>query len=332
MINAVAKFNFLCAFTGPLERRLPAGEDIELHFESKNPKEENGAVVVTYQSQHEGFKGKSLSSQEALERSACVRLISKIIREPCFNELRTKQQLGYIVSSFYDMSYSTNATPLTTSIDSLTVYVLSRKVEPKDVAARIDDFLLNFRSKLEDMPSTEIQDYAESLAKELTKPIRKLGTEANNQFGKIKRYAPETLCAECESSFEDIPFDNAEVLAAALRKLDRNMILDVYDSLIMKKESRSRILTHVYGRTFPLKEAPPPTPSKVYVSSMNELMAKRKSLIAYEPHSNYQRNGTRMLGLMGRRRTLQCAAAAATVVGVVGVVLFKGRNEKKQNK
>ncbi|KAL7495859.1 hypothetical protein ACHAWT_005098 [Skeletonema menzelii] len=318
---------------GPLERRLPAGEDIELHFESKNPKEENGAVVVTYQSQHEGFKGKQLSSKETLKWSACVRLISKMIREPCFNELRTKQQLGYIVSSFYDMSYSTNATPLTTSIDSLTVYVLSRKVEPKDVAARIDDFLLNFRSKLEDMPSTEIQDYAESLAKELTKPIRKLGTEANNQFGKIRRYAPETLYADNESSLEDIPFDNAEVVAAALRKLDRNMILDVYDSLIMKKESRSRILTHVYGRTFPLKEAPPPAPSKVYVTSMDELMEKRKSLIAYEPHSNYQRTGTRLLGLMGRHRTLQYAAAAAAVVGVVGVVLFKGRNdERKQTK
>jgi secreted Zn-dependent insulinase-like peptidase len=316
-----------------LERRLPAGEDIELHFESKNPKEENGAVVVTYQSQHEGFKGKSLSSKETLERSACVRLISKIIREPCFNELRTKQQLGYIVSTFYDMSYSTNTTPLTTSIDSLTVYVLSRKVEPKDVAARIDDFLLNFRSKLEDMSSAEIQDYAESLAKELTKPIRKLGTEADNQFGKIKRFAPETLYAgnsDNEASFEDIPFDNAEVLAAALRKLDRNMILNVYDSLIMKKESRSRILSYVYGRTFPLKEVPSPTPNKVYLSSMNELMAKRMTLIAYEPHSNYQRAGTRMLGLMGRHRTLQYAVAAATVVGVVGVVLFKGRNEKKQ--
>lgn len=304
-----------------------------MHFESKNPKEENGAVVVTYQSQHEGFKGRHLSSKETLQRSACVRLISKMIREPCFNELRTKQQLGYIVSSFYDMSYSTNATPLTTSIDSLTVYVLSRKVDPKDVASRIDDFLLNFRSKLEEMPSAEIQDYAESLAKELTKPIRKLGTEANNQFGKIKRYAPESLYADSESSLEDIPFDNAEVVAAALRKLERNMILDVYDSLIMKKESRSRILTHVYGRTFPLKEVPPPTPSKVYVSSMDQLMEKRKSLIAYEPHSNYQRTGTRLLGLIGRQRTLQYAAAAAAVVGVVGVVLFKGRNdEKKQTK
>ena len=317
---------------GPLERRLPAGEDVELHFESKNPKEENGAVVVTYQSQQEGFKGKYLSSQESLERSACVRLISKIIREPCFNELRTKQQLGYIVSSYYGMSHSMNTTPLTTSIDSLTVYILSRKVEPKEIAARIDDFLMNFRSKLEDMPSTEINEFAESLAKELTKPVRKLGTEASNQFGKIMRYAPEITYADNEKSLEDIPFNNAEVMATALRKLDKNSILDAYDSLIMKKVSRSRILTHVYGRTFPLNEIPPATPSKVYVTSMEQLLAKRKRLIPYEPHSNYRRSGTRLFGLMGRHRTLQYAAAAATVVGVFGVALLKGRNEKKQTK
>jgi secreted Zn-dependent insulinase-like peptidase len=230
------------------------------------------------------------------------------------------------------MSYSTNATPLTTSIDSLTVYVLSRKVAPKDIALRIDDFLLNFRSKLEDMRTNEIRDYIESLANEITKPIRTLGTEASNQFGKIKRYAPETSCADNEFSLEDIPFDNAEVLAAALRKLDRRMILDVYDSLIMKKESRSRILTHVYGRTFPLKEVPPSTSSKVYLSSMNELMTKRKSLKAYEPHSNYdQSNGTRVLTIMGRHRTRQYAAAAATIV-CIGVMLFKGGKDKKQTK
>jgi len=65
---------------GPFERRLPPGEDIELHFASNNPKEENGAVIVTYQSQVEGFKGKSLSSEESLQQSAAIRLLCKMIK------------------------------------------------------------------------------------------------------------------------------------------------------------------------------------------------------------------------------------------------------------
>ena len=180
---------------GPFERRLPAGEDLELHFASKNPQDENGAVVISYQSQNPGFKGKSLSSEECLQHSAAIRLICKMIREPAFNELRTKQQLGYIFGSYYDMNYSSyqpyvsqqasavdvntasKPIPITTSIDSLVMYVVSRKESPVEVANRIDDFLLNFRSRLEDMSPSEIGEYADSLAKALTEPIRKLGDE-----------------------------------------------------------------------------------------------------------------------------------------------------------
>merc|ERR1712176_234632 len=66
---------------GPLERRLPPGEDIELHFESRNAKEESGAVIVTFQSQVEGFRGRNLSSEEALKQSAAIRLLSRIVKE-----------------------------------------------------------------------------------------------------------------------------------------------------------------------------------------------------------------------------------------------------------
>ena len=57
---------------------------------------ENGAVIVTFQSQEPGFKGNSLSSKENLQQSAAIRLLSRMIKEPVFNELRTKQQLGYV--------------------------------------------------------------------------------------------------------------------------------------------------------------------------------------------------------------------------------------------
>ena len=59
-------------------------------------KEENGAVIVTFQSQGEGFKGGALSTEESLKRSAAIRLISRIVREPFFTQLRTEQQLGYV--------------------------------------------------------------------------------------------------------------------------------------------------------------------------------------------------------------------------------------------
>ena len=76
---------------GPVARKLPSGDDVEIHFSSKNPEEQSGAVVMTFQSSRSGFKGPFLSPKNALKETAAVRLISHIMREPFFNELRTKQ-------------------------------------------------------------------------------------------------------------------------------------------------------------------------------------------------------------------------------------------------
>lgn len=227
--------------------------------------------------------------------------------------------------------------PLTTSIDSLVIYVLSRKEPPAEIAHRIDDFFLNYRIRLEDMPHEEIQDYADSLAKALTKPIRKLGDEASNHFSKIRRYAPETLVEGSCYSVEDMPFDNAEVIAGAIRKLDRNTILEVYDSLLVRPDSRSRIISHVYGNVFPLDplSVKPIAGSASYaVSSMEELMKKRQSLIAYDSSRNYytKEQASSLWRSLGKHKTTvryAFAAAALVGVGLLGTVAIKGRNEKK---
>lgn len=327
---------------GPFERRLKAGEDLELHFASKNPQDENGAVVLTYQSQHPGFKGKSLSTEECLQQSVAIRLLCKIIREPAFNELRTKQQLGYIVGSYYDMNYSSRqpdlsqSTPLTTSVDSLVIYVVSRKENPIEVANRIDDFVLNFRTRLEEMSPSEIEEYSDSLAKALTEPIRKLGDEASNHFGKIKRYAPEIDGSEYSAN--DIPWDNAEVLAAAVRKLDRDVILRVYDSLVIKKESRSKITAFVYGNTFPvavdLKHVRSPL-GKYVATSIEEVLSKRKTLIGYDALGYPTNRVGSLYSILRSNKTMRYAVVASAMVGVVGLlgkVTIQGKSDKNKQR
>lgn len=61
--------------TGPEVRRLKVGQDFELHFSSENAQEENGAVLMTFQSQIPGFCGKNLSGIDSLTSSACIRLL-----------------------------------------------------------------------------------------------------------------------------------------------------------------------------------------------------------------------------------------------------------------
>jgi hypothetical protein len=240
-------------------------------------------------------------------------------------------------ADFFDSTGSSSELlPSTTSIDSLVIYVLSRKEDPVEVANRIENFLLDFRSRLEDMPKDVLEAYANSLAKALTKPIRKLGTEASNHMGKIKRYAPETLVEGSGYSVQDIPWDNPQVLANSIRKLERDTLLEVYDTLIVKKETRSRLTSCVYGKTHPLEvkniKASSKWPgSNTTATSIGELMAKRKTLIAYDTAYNYPQGRT-VEGLWRtmekHKTTMRYAVAAVAVVGV-SVWALKGKDDKK---
>lgn len=146
---------------GPIERKLKEGEEVHLHFQSQNTEEQNGCVLMSFQSSTPAFKGRHLSTKESLVQSAAVRTICHMIREPMFNQLRTKEQLGYIVSAYYDNNLSCTSNKdqssldeastflsSTTPIDSLVINVLSKKVPPPVLTQRIDEFLDTFGDKL----------------------------------------------------------------------------------------------------------------------------------------------------------------------------------------
>ena len=245
-----------------LERRLLPQTDVELHFASKNSQEENGAVLVTYQSPIPGYRGDMLSSSGSLKSSSAIRLLCHMLRELLFDELRTKQTLGYIVSSYYDVGFSSppdsldRGDPFTVPVDYIVVAVLSRKVTPPEVAKRIDEFLVSFRKSLVEMPESEIRHHAHALSTKLLKPIQKLSTEASGHFAKIRRFTPElmgqTNGQRRYNGRNDIPWDNAPQVAQAVESMNREDLLQVWDGMMLA-ESRARIVSCVYGTTFPLE-------------------------------------------------------------------------------
>ena len=115
---------------------------------------------MTFQSPTPGFKGfESPSMKDTLNKTAALRALCHMLREPLFNQLRTKEQLGYIVNSHYDIDFSSQSGGSdqalddssiygTVPINSIVVNVLSRKVPPPVLTQRIDEFLHSFRDKL----------------------------------------------------------------------------------------------------------------------------------------------------------------------------------------
>ena len=145
-----------------------------------------------------------------------------------------------------------------------------------------------------------------------------------------------TLCRGCLFAKSRHP-SNPNLLVP--RNIEKDFILQVYDSLVLNPSSRSRIVSFVYGNTFPLEvPAKAPLPSwsggrKFSVSSMDELIAKRKTLIAYDPSTRPKAvEGKSFWRIMGKHKTTaQYAAAAVAAVGV-GVWLMRGNGDEKKQK
>ncbi len=144
---------------GPHTRALSKGDDIHLHFQSQNPEEQNGAVRMTFQSQLPGFTGVKANEENELMQTAALRVLSQILKEPFFNQLRTKEQLGYVVKSYYDIDFSLIRPSIddsdgafltmgTLPINYIEFSILSRKLPPPEISERIDVFLEGFRGKL----------------------------------------------------------------------------------------------------------------------------------------------------------------------------------------
>lgn len=295
--------------SGALERRINPGEDVELHFSSKNSSEENGAVICSYQSSIPSYKGVGISHPDALKSTAAIRLISHMLREPLFDDLRTKQQLGYVVSAYYEVGFSSRPKdeiaslgPLTVPVDFITVAILSRKLAPPDIVKRIDEFMGTFRDSLVNMPESEIRDHADALSTKLLKPIQKLQTEASNHFAKIQRYSPELFRKDGSSGqdpTEELPWNSVQSLAAALKELKRQNLIETWDRMT-KPDTRSRIVSCVYGSTFPLesslaritksksKWSAPAAPIKV-INSFSDLVGLRQNFPIFNDQMSRQR-------------------------------------------
>ena len=79
---------------------------------------------------------------DSVPKIAHVKLLARIMKQPCFSTLRTQQQLGYLVWSYlrrWTKSQSLN----------LNIVVQSSSHSPAVVDARIEAFLIKFRAKLE---------------------------------------------------------------------------------------------------------------------------------------------------------------------------------------
>lgn len=159
---------------------------------------------------------------EETRSNVTLDLFNQLIHEQCFDTLRTKEQLGYIV-------YSVVSRPR--GVQSLRVIIQSSR-KPDYLDQRIEQFLWSVRKHLENMSEEDFEKHKSSLADRITEKPKKLSA-------RTEKYWSEIVTRQYN-------FDRDDVEVSVLKTLTKNDIIDFYDNYISAQSpNRRKIAAHV---------------------------------------------------------------------------------------
>ncbi|KAI9336531.1 Metalloenzyme, LuxS/M16 peptidase-like protein [Obelidium mucronatum] len=146
-------------------------------------------------------------------------LFAQIAKEPCFNVLRTQEQLGYIVASGIRKQ---------TGMISFRVLVQSER-GPKYIEDRAELFLESLRTTILEMPEAEFQKNIDAVVFNLLEKDKNLSQEAHRLWNHISnRY---------------YDFDQDEQDATMVSKVTIPDLIEFYDEFISPRSRTRRILS-----------------------------------------------------------------------------------------
>ncbi|KAI0372962.1 insulin-degrading enzyme [Pilatotrama ljubarskyi] len=176
---------------------------------------------------------------------ATTALLGHILSEPAFNVLRTREQLGYIVSASQWTLTGGGQT-------GLRILVQSER-QPAYLEQRVEAFLREMEDKLQTMPEEEFQEHKVALQKRWREAPKNLGEEVNRYWGHI------------EHGYLD--FHRRDDDADLLQSVTKDDVLAVFRSHAEpSSSSRSKLSVHVKSQK--------PRPAKISVAAMEAFTKK----------------------------------------------------------
>lgn len=209
-----------------LKRRVvqvPIGRDIFSRMAHPNPEDNNSAIDVFFQT---GLRGNFV-------RDVTLELLADILNKPTFHELRTVQQLGYIVFE---------GAGETEFVRGIFIIVQSTVADPDELLSRIDKFLLDVREDvLEAMTEEKFQQYVSSLSATKAQPESNLMNQSFKFWNELR------------TGFKQ--YDRADKEIEVLQSITKEQVVEFFDKHIAQGGSeRRRIISQIYGNQHPLSE------------------------------------------------------------------------------
>jgi secreted Zn-dependent insulinase-like peptidase len=218
----------------------PDSSEVPIVYESvaHSEDEENNSVEVMIQT--------ASSYELGYEGLAIQELIGSIAYNSAFNQLRTKEQLGYIVSAFVKK--------FTGGGNAFSILVQSSNTLPPKLEERCLRWVEQFRKELEEMPDERYVMEAAAVKANLLEKDIKLSEEISSVWGEILSTVPHS------EHFKNPVFDRIEKFANVLTldatKEDgvyksgadlKKRVLLFYDEYFMSPDRRA-VSSRVYNR------------------------------------------------------------------------------------
>ncbi|TFY62947.1 hypothetical protein EVJ58_g3532 [Rhodofomes roseus] len=171
-------------------------------------------------------------------------LLTQILSEPAFNVLRTREQLGYIVS------LSQMVSPGESNI-GIRIVIQSER-GPVYLEERVDAFLEEMKDKLEDMKAAEFREQQAGLERRWREAAKNLGEETNRYWTQI------------DSGYLDfLRRDHDASLVKSITKAD---VIAMFMSRVHPSSStRAKIAVHLHSQK--------PRPKKIGLAAMEAFEA-----------------------------------------------------------
>ena len=188
-------------------------------------------------------------------------LLTQILSEPAFNVLRTREQLGYIVS------LSQMVSPGESNI-GIRIVIQSER-GPVYLEERVEAFLDEMKDKLEEMSAAEFREQQAGLERRWREAAKNLGEETNRYWTQIDSGYLDFLRRGClhyfSAYFPNIspPGDHDASLVKNITKAD---VIALFMSRVHpSSRTRAKISTHLHSQK--------PRPKKIGLAAMEAFEA-----------------------------------------------------------
>nr|XP_004296020.2 PREDICTED: insulin-degrading enzyme-like [Fragaria vesca subsp. vesca] len=234
---------------------LPPNANLIRDATVKNKSETNSVAELYFQIEW-------AVGSESMKWKVLIDLLDAIIKEPLFNQLRTKEQLGYGVECGRDLKWG---------VFGILFSVQSSEYNPIHLQGRLDNFINGLEVLLEGLDDDSFENYKAGLMKNLLKKDTSLTRETNRFWNEIyiKRYM----------------FNYSKKAAEELRSIKKEDVIIFYKTYLQQSSPKCRRLaTRVWGCNTNFKKADAARPESVQV--IEDVAALKMSSKFYGPDIN----------------------------------------------